>query len=93
MNVKDPIEISRLCEGLSHPVRAKIVELLEEVGDLPLHEIDKKLRGSKFERSYQTISSHVKKMESSGIVEMSKDDKDITIVVLKKRIEIIVEDV
>lgn len=93
MNVKDPIWISRLCEGLSHPVRAKILELLEEIGDLPLHEIVKKLRGSEFEKSYQTISAHVKKMESCGIVEMSKNDKDITIVVLKKKIEILAEDV
>ena len=93
MNVKDPIEISRLCEGLSHPVRAKIVKLLEETGDIPLHEIEKKLRGSEFEKSYQTISAHVKKMESSGIVEKSKDNKDITIVVLKKRIEIITQDI
>ena len=93
MNVNDPMEISRLCEGLSHPVRAKIVKLLEETGDIPLHEIEKKLRGSEFEKSYQTISAHVKKMKSCGLVEISKDDKDITIVVLKKRIEILAEDV
>jgi len=44
-------------------------------------------------KEQQTISAHVKKMESSGIVEISKDDKDITIVVLKKKIEILAEDV
>ena len=69
------------------------MKLLEETGDIPLHEIDKKLRGSKFEKSYHTISTHVKKMESCGLVEILKDDKDITIVVLKKKIEIFAEDI
>lgn len=93
MKVEDPVEISRICEGLSHPVRAKIIKLLESDSKIPLHIIEKKLRGTEFEKSYQTISAHVKKMELSGIVEKSKDNKDITIVVLKKRIEIITQDI
>jgi hypothetical protein len=32
-------------------------------------------------------------MESSGHIEITKDNKDITIVALKKRIEILAEDV
>jgi DNA-binding transcriptional ArsR family regulator len=92
-SISDLYEVSRICTGISHPVRAKIMELLENNGKIPLHEIDKKLRGTEFEKSYNTIQGHVKKMESCGLVEILKNDKDITIVVLKKKIEIIAEDV
>ena len=92
-SISEPYEVSRICMGMSHPVRAKIMELLENDGTVLLHELDKKLRGTKFEKSYNTIQGHVKKMESCGLVEISKNDKDITIVVLKKKIEIFAEDI
>ena len=91
--ISEPVEISKICIGLSHPVRAKILELLEIDMVIPLHEIEKNLRGTEFEKSYNTIQTHVQKMKSSGLVEISKNDKNITMVELKKRIEILAEDV
>ena len=56
-------------------------------------EIVRQLRGTEFEREFRTIQTHLKKMESCGIVEINKDKNDLTIVVLKKMIDILVEDV
>ena len=90
---KNIFEYSKYAEGLAHPVRLKIMDLLIEKGPIYQSEIVKQLRGTAFEKEFRTIQTHLKKMESCGLLEISKDEKDITTVMLKKKIEIIAEDV
>ena len=77
----------------AHPVRLKIMELLLKKGTMLQADIVRQLQGTEFEKEFRTIQTYFKKMESSGIVEINKDKNDLTIVVLKKRIEIFVGDV
>lgn len=90
---KDLFEYSKYAEGLAHPVRMKIMDVLLEKRSMHQSEIVKQLRGTEFEKEFRTIQTHLKKMESCGLVEISKNDKDITVVVLKKKIEIFAEDI
>jgi len=43
-------------------------------------EIVGQLRGTEFEKQFRTIQTHLKKMESCGIIEINKDKKDLTVV-------------
>ena len=94
MNLEhDLVTYSKYAEGVAYPVRMKIQSLLLEKGSMYQSEIVKQLRGTEFEKEFRTIQTHLKKMESCGLVEIIKDKKDLTIVVPKKIVKIDVEDI
>lgn len=86
-------EISKIAHALSHPVRVKIYNMLEEKGELDMGEIYYRLSENFDFSSGQTVSDHVRAMERDRVVKTLQSDKGETRVKLKKRVRIHYEDI
>ncbi|MFP3910144.1 MAG: hypothetical protein ACOC5L_02110 [Halobacteriota archaeon] len=85
-------EISKIAHALSHPVKVKIYNMLEEKGEMEMGEIYYRLSENFDFSSGQTIADHIKAMERGRLVETRQSRKDEIIVKLKKRVKIEYED-
>jgi|GEM_PF-2007428 DNA-binding transcriptional ArsR family regulator len=65
-------EILRVIEGLSHPIRLSIYNLLAEKGEMFTGDIFKLIKGEFGVSSHQTLLNHLNVMQISGIVELER---------------------
>ncbi|MFO7967025.1 MAG: helix-turn-helix domain-containing protein [Archaeoglobaceae archaeon] len=86
-------EISKIAHALSHPVRVKIYNMLEERGELDMGEIYYRLSENFDFSSGQTVSDHVRAMERDTVVQTMQSQKGEVRVKLKKRVRIEYEDI
>jgi len=71
-------EIAKVCDGLAHPMRVRIYEiLLEKRGEwVKVSDLFKIVSKEFGISSRQTLSNHLRTMALAGIIEMEKKGKD-----------------
>ena len=82
-------EIAKVCDGLAHPIRVRIYEiLLEKQGEwVKVSDLFKIISKEFGISSRQTLSNHLKTMVLAGIIEMEKRGKDYY-VQLKMKVDV-----
>ncbi len=66
------IGISKICEGLAHPIREKIYEILLEKREAKASELFELLKGKFRLSSRQSIHNHLMIRGRASIIEVSK---------------------
>lgn len=87
-------EISKIAHALSHPLRVKIYNMLEEKEGLELNigEIYSRLSKDFDFSSGQTVTDHIRAMERDRVLDTQQSGRGETKVKLKKRVRIEYED-
>jgi len=80
-------DISRICEGLAHPIRERIYEILLKKREAKASELFEALKDEFKLSSRQSIHNHLVIMERAGIVELSKQRREL-VVKLKMKVDI-----
>jgi len=81
-------EISKICEGLAHPIRQRIYEILLEKRKAKASELFNILKDEFNLSSRQSIHNHLSVMEKAGIIETEKIKNEVH-VKLKMKVEIV----
>lgn len=89
---EEEYEIAMIGHAMSHPMRVRIYKLLEKNKEMKMGEIYQNVKDDFEFTSRQTVTGHVKSMETDKIVETSKIERGEIKVKLKKRIRIEFED-
>lgn len=66
--ITDEGEIVRIARSLSHPTRIYIMQILYNHPGSNIPQVEKFLRGTRYESSYRNVSQHIDKLEEAGIV-------------------------
>jgi len=77
-------EVAKICDGLAHPIRAKIYDVLSKKKEMKISEIYKEIAKEFDISSRQTLMNHLKTMALAGIVEMRKEGKEWVVKLIKK---------
>ena len=86
--------MAKICDGLSHEFRYRILERLKENnGKMLLSDLERSFVATPHYRQWSIVKSHVDKMALNDLVEITKDENDQFLVILKKDVEIYAEDV
>lgn len=93
--VSDIKTVSKVAEGLSHPVRAKIYDILKTQHELKVKDLVRLLADSTPElaRDRTAVDKHLVKMERAGILHVEQDYRGFHIVKLDLEIEILLKPV
>jgi DNA-binding transcriptional ArsR family regulator len=71
--IADEGEIVRIARSLSHPTRIYIMQLLYNHPGSNIPQVEKLLRGTRYESSYRNVSQHIDKLVEAGIARAVKD--------------------
>ena len=71
------LEIAKICDGLAHPIRAKVYEVLLEKGEIKASELFEIIQKEFGISSRQTLFTHLSVMEKAGIIETYKRKRDV----------------
>lgn len=71
--IGDEGEIVRIARSLSHPTRIYIMQILYNHPGSNIPQVEKLLRGTRYESSYRNVSQHIDKLVEAGIARMVKD--------------------
>jgi DNA-binding transcriptional ArsR family regulator len=80
-------DLVKICDGLAHPIRKRIYEILSEKIDVKATKLFEIIRDEFDITSRQSIFNHLIVMERAGIIELYKKKKDYY-VKLKMQIEV-----
>lgn len=83
----DVDELARLLEGVSHPFRLTILEVLRDKKQMPMGELRRAVSERYMEIETRNLQFHVFKMQMSGLVHMERIEgrdhvtllKDVTV--------------
>ncbi len=70
-------EIAKICDGLAHPIRARVYEILLEKGEVKASELFEIINKEFGISSRQTLFTHLSVMEKSGIIETYKKKREV----------------
>ena len=69
-------EVAKICDGLAHPIRAKVYEILLEKGEIKASDLFKIIQEEFNISSRQTLFTHLSVMEKSGLIEIYKKKRN-----------------
>jgi DNA-binding transcriptional ArsR family regulator len=69
-------DIVKVCDGLAHPIRLKIYEVMLKSREIKASELFKVIKEEFGITSRQSLFNHLTVMERAGIIELQKKRKD-----------------
>lgn len=67
-------ETAGLHDGLAHPTRVAILQVLREAGGLPVADLRRRLGETHREVDTRTVQHHLYKMQMAGLVSLRRED-------------------
>lgn len=91
--ITDEERIIKIAKSLSHPTRIYIMQVLYNYPGSNIPQIEKHLRGTRYESSYRNVSQHIDKLVEAGIAYVVDDPlRHEKLVGLEKIIKIEIRD-